>query len=1083
MEQSAHRNRIDNASSATANTNPGRRRRREPFSWLGLGAIGLGVGAALAAGSGVAYADTADNPSPRSEASPTSQTDSTDRASSARNSSASAHSGKATAAVEGGRATEKPGLGSVEKTVAADLPTPAVLHSPGGRPNSDRSLPGGAGAAYGTTSDVKSAAVTDISSALPSLSGKPAKSLELPTAPSTSATISAAPPIALTAAPPDAPVIPAAAEPAADRQLPSGIAPPTGTVQAVLKAFGLTPGSPLAPAFTPLVGLLWGATRKPESTLKTVASAAATTSAPATSNAVAYSVTGDWGAGHTAAMTVSAGSSALNGWTVEFDSPTQITNIWNAQITSHVGNHYVISNMPYNAKIAAGSSTSFGYQATSGAVASTPANLKVNGTGASTPPVVTPSLSIADVSVAEGNSGTSNANFVVTLSQAAPTPITVGYTTSNGTGTAGSDFTAMSGTLTFSPGVTSQTIAVKVTGDTTVESNETFTVTLSNPTGATLARASATGTITNDDVAAPPQNGANTVTYKVGDDWGSGHTANMTVNAGQKLNGWTVEFDSPAQITNIWNAQITSHVGTHYVISNVSYNGAVAAGGSTSFGYQATPGAVASTPTNIKVNGVAGANPPSTPSISISDKTVTEGNSGSGNAAFTVTLSSASTNPVTVGYSTANGTATAGSDYTATSGTLTFAPGVTSQTVNVAILGDTTSEPDETFSVALSNPSGGVIARGTATGTITNDDQPPATLPSASIADLSVVEGNGDHAHFMFTVTLSKASDTPVTVQYATADGTATGGVDYVSGSGTVTFAPGTTAQMVHVDIKGDSVAEPNETFTVTLSNPSGTTIGRAVATATIVDDDSTTGPSSDYIDITTFGEHGGSDHTGHNALVGGRTAITTEALVAYNNLREFTGLPPATLEQVGTWAFANKLTNNAQPSGQDLPGVGLYYAMQGAKVGWIADDKYDPQVVADIERTARLGSPAEVMAMVEEYGHEGFAEFLTANGYQTAFIDTLKMEPHYGGFMHSRAHGGLSIEGVATAHDVNHLTVLSHDQMQPFMNDTWDWPQWPALDVSDSGVLEYFQSMVSLGNPLGKNLTELDSGHAGHAM
>ncbi|MCB1288569.1 MAG: hypothetical protein KDB47_12905, partial [Mycobacterium sp.] len=199
--------------------------------------------------------------------------------------------------------------------------------------------------------------------------------------------------------------------------------------------------------------------------------------------------------------------------------------------------------------------------------------------------------------------------------------------------------------------------------------------------------------------------------------------------------------------------------------------------------------------------------------------------------------------------------------------------------------------------------------------------------------------------------------------------------------------------------------------------------------------------------------------------------------LVAYNDLRSFAGLAPTTLDDVSTWAFANGLTNNTQAWGTDIQGVGLYYAMQGAKVGWIADDKYDPQIIADIERTARLGSEADVMAMVAAYGHDGFADYLTDNGYQTAFIDTLKMEPHYAGWMHDRAHGRLVLEGGATAHDVNHLTVLSHDQLQPFMNDTWDWPQWPALDVSDKRVIEYFQSMVTLGNPLGDNLTTLDAG------
>ena len=230
----------------------------------------------------------------------------------------------------------------------------------------------------------------------------------------------------------------------------------------------------------------------------------------------------------------------------------------------------------------------------------------------------------------------------------------------------------------------------------------------------------------------------------------------------------------------------------------------------------------------------------------------------------------------------------------------------------------------------------------------------------------------------------------------------------------------------------------------------------------------------SDFTDLASFGLSHGSDHTGHDGLVGGRTAITTEALMAYNQLREFVGLAPATLEQVGTWAFANELTNNTQAWGNDELGVGLWYAMQGAKVGWMDDDVFDPQVVADITRTARLGSSQDVMAMVAEYGHPGFAAYLLENAFEDHFINTLKMEPHYAGWMHDRAHGWLSIEDVAIAHDVNHLTVLSHDQMQPFMNDTWDWPQWPALDVTEERVLEYFQSMVVLGDPLGFNLDAL---------
>ena len=234
------------------------------------------------------------------------------------------------------------------------------------------------------------------------------------------------------------------------------------------------------------------------------------------------------------------------------------------------------------------------------------------------------------------------------------------------------------------------------------------------------------------------------------------------------------------------------------------------------------------------------------------------------------------------------------------------------------------------------------------------------------------------------------------------------------------------------------------------------------------------------YQDITEFGEfHGTSSHTHHDALDGGRTAITTEAHVAYNDLRDFLGLDPVGIEAVGQWAFDNRLTNNEQAWEQDVEGVGLYYAMQGAKVGWIDDEAFDPQILADIQRTARLGETDDVMQMVSAYGLNGFAQYLESNDAVETFVNTLKMEPHYGGWMHGRVHGWLEFDGVngpetAIAHDLNHLTVLSHDQTEPFMNDTFDWPQWPALDVPQADVANYFQSMVTLGDPKGEGIEEV---------
>ena len=168
---------------------------------------------------------------------------------------------------------------------------------------------------------------------------------------------------------------------------------------------------------------------------------------------------------------------------------------------------------------------------------------------------------------------------------------------------------------------------------------------------------------------------------------------------------------------------------------------------------------------------------------------------------------------MTVNYATANGTALAGSDYTAASGTLTFAPGQTSKTVTVNVTGDTAVEPNETFVVNLSAPSGATLFDGQGLGTILNDDG-----PVLRINDVSKAEGNAGTSAAVFTVTLTPASTGTVTVNYATANGTALAGSDYTAASGTLTFAPGQTSKTVTVNVTGDTVAEPNETFVVNLS-------------------------------------------------------------------------------------------------------------------------------------------------------------------------------------------------------------------------------------------------------------------------
>ena len=224
------------------------------------------------------------------------------------------------------------------------------------------------------------------------------------------------------------------------------------------------------------------------------------------------------------------------------------------------------------------------------------------------------------------------------------------------------------------------------------------------------------------------------------------------------------------------------------------------------------------------------------PSVSIAGASVAEGNAGSQTVTLTLTLSSAAAGGETVAWVTSNGTATAGSDYTAASGTVTFAAGATSATITLTVLGDTTVEPDETFTVTLSSPTGLTLGTSSATVTIANDDAAPAR--TVSIAGASIAEGNNGSKPVTLTLTLSSAAAGGETVKWTTANGTATSGSDYTAASGTVTFAAGATSATISVTVLGDRTGEPDETFTVSLSNPSGLTLGTSSATVTITNDD-----------------------------------------------------------------------------------------------------------------------------------------------------------------------------------------------------------------------------------------------------
>lgn len=339
-------------------------------------------------------------------------------------------------------------------------------------------------------------------------------------------------------------------------------------------------------------------------------------------------------------------------------------------------------------------------------------------------------LNIADATVVEGDAGTANLTFQVSLTGGpADGPVTVDYAATEGTASAPADFTAGAGTATIPAGQSSTTITVPVAGDDALEPDETVRVSLTNPSGADIDDAGAIGTITNDDEA-----------------------------------------------------------------------------------------------------------PPAPPVVSIADVGVDEGDTGTTAATFAVSLDRpAPAGGTTVSFATANGTAAAPGDFEAKTGTVTVPQGQSTAEVTVDVKGDFALEPDETFSVALSAPQNGTIGDGSATGTIRNDDVAP---PTASIGDVTVVEGDAGTTTATFAITLSAAARQAVTLSYATANGTAVAPGDFTAKSGTVTIPAGSSSAEVQVAVNGDTTFEPDEAFTVALSGPQNATIADGSGRATITNDD-----------------------------------------------------------------------------------------------------------------------------------------------------------------------------------------------------------------------------------------------------
>jgi subtilisin family serine protease len=340
----------------------------------------------------------------------------------------------------------------------------------------------------------------------------------------------------------------------------------------------------------------------------------------------------------------------------------------------------------------------------------------------------TPRLSVSDVTVTEGDVGTSTATFTVTLSPASSQTVTVDFATADGTATvADLDYLATVGTLIFAPGETTKTVPVTVFGDTLTEPTETFTLNLSNAGSTPILDNQGVGTIVNND--GPGSLRFSTSTYSGAE----GTTVAVTVTRTGGSTG-TVTVDYASANGTAGAADYTATSGTlTFGAGETSQTFIVTTTADTVDEANETVNLTLGNPTGGATLGAPAtavltiADDDPTPAIRITDAQGLERNSGTVAFTFTVTLDNPSAQTVTVRFATANGTANGGSlssnkDYGTTSGTLTFNPGETSKTVTVLVRGDTRRESNETFFVNLSSPTNAMIVDGQGLGTILNDD-------------------------------------------------------------------------------------------------------------------------------------------------------------------------------------------------------------------------------------------------------------------------------------------------------------------------------------------------------------------------
>ena len=480
-----------------------------------------------------------------------------------------------------------------------------------------------------------------------------------------------------------------------------------------------------------------------------------------------------------------------------------------------------------------------------------------------------PRVSINNVIVAEGNAGTTDVVFEIRLNAAGTEPVVVSFVTDNQTAIGGStcggaaDYVSTTGSVTFNPGVTTQTVVVKVCGETIVEPDERFELFLSGASGAIISDTRGLATITDDDT--PPALSAKDVTVNEGNTGATDAAFPVTLSRpsaetvtvffgtlgdfGPTVVGANGSSGCTAAIDFMMtNGQITFPPGTTSQTVTVRVCGDVLDEPDESFklSFSNAVGATFASPTSVRGTIVDDDLP--LPVLTISTPTVIEG----GPAVFEVTLAGQATQSVTVQVQLTPETATGPGDCAASfldfddvPTIVTFAPGVTRQTLSVPTCQDTDPEGNHTFLATLTAPVGAVLGvQSFARATIVDNDTAPMTV-RIDPATFTAPEGDFTASAAGASVSLTQTPTQTVQVQYVVDVQTASLGVcgdvgaDFAAVGGTLTFPAGSSpTQTIQIQICGDHIDEPNETFVIRLVGAQGAALGTSTSVVTIQDDD-----------------------------------------------------------------------------------------------------------------------------------------------------------------------------------------------------------------------------------------------------